>query len=229
MSTWNELKKAELGQAFGRRQLTDCCKWIYGGFSCPNKRPGCAVIVAMDHAHPLGSHEMCLLAEFESVSPREVVRQCGVLDFKFMPKRWIGDWQSGAADRFIQEMNRNREKRDQRKFSPVEPFELLEMKPLYPFILDEIKRLRDPGHRQLFLPDDCKILSYLSEIQVGEIAELELGAYPAIEALAFAVIEMLESDRVSRAHADSDQDDDYDDDNPINYASRGDNPINYRG
>jgi hypothetical protein len=82
-----------------------------------------------------------------------------------------------------------------RMFDPTEPFELLEMKPLYPYILDEIGRLLDEDRRRLFLPDNSKILSYLSEIKAGDIGELELGAYPAVEALAFTVIEMRQDER----------------------------------
>ncbi len=41
---------------------------------------------------------------------------------------------------------------------------------------------------------DSKVTRYLAEIEEGDVAELELGAYPAIEALAFAVIEMRDRD-----------------------------------
>jgi len=41
----------------------------------------------------------------------------------------------------------------------------------------------------LFLKDS-KILNYLSEIEESEPATLEFGSYPAIEAIAFSVIEM---------------------------------------
>jgi hypothetical protein len=195
MPTWEEVKKAELGQSFDIGELNHCCKAIYGGVSWPGKRPGCAVIVAMNHAQPSGSHEVCLLAEFESESVREVVRQCGILDFKYAPETWIGDGDYGAAARFIDEINENRREREQSIFSLSEPFELLEMKPLYPFILDEMKRLLAQDRRRLFLPGDSKIPNYLSGIAGGEIAELELGAYPAVEALAFAVIEIMRDGR----------------------------------
>ncbi len=37
---------------------------------------------------------------------------------------------------------------------------------------------------------DSKTKNYLGEIEPSEVVSLELGDYPAIEALAFAVIEM---------------------------------------
>ena len=132
-----------------------------------------------------------MLDEYESFSARELVRQCGVLDFKYMPKRWVGDREYGAAIPFIDEMNDDRHKREQELFSFSRPFELLEMNPLYPYILDEIKRLIRQDHRRLFLPENSKVLSYLSNVVSDEIYEYEIGDYPAVEALAFAVIEIL--------------------------------------
>jgi len=41
----------------------------------------------------------------------------------------------------------------------------------------------------LFLKDS-KTKNYLGEIEPSEVVTLELGDYPAVEALAFAVIEM---------------------------------------
>jgi hypothetical protein len=48
----------------------------------------------------------------------------------------------------------------------------------------------------LFLKDS-RIVEYLREIGEGAEIELELGEYPAIEALAFAVLEMKSHGRVS--------------------------------
>ena len=179
---WEELKEAKLGQTFDLGKLQSCCRAIYIGSSWPGKRPGFVVALAS------GIDEFCLLDEFESWSWRKLVMQCGVFNLKYEPKCWVCDWQLKAAARCIDEMSA-------RMFDPTEPFELLEMKPLYPYILDEIERLLTPDRRQLFLPDNSKILSYLSEIKPGDIGELELGAYPAVEALAFAVIEMRQDER----------------------------------
>ncbi len=186
---WEDLKEAKLGQTFDLGKLQSCCRAIYIGSSWPGKRPGFVVALAS------GIDEICLLDELESWSLRELVMQCGVFDLKYEPKRWVCDWENKAAARFIDEMSVGRERREHEMFGPTEPFELLEMKPLYPYILDEIERLLTPDRRQLFLPDNSKILSYLSEIKPGDIGELELGAYPAIEALAFAVLEMRQDER----------------------------------
>ena len=88
-----------------------------------------------------------------------------------LPNRWACDWKNATASRFINETSAR---------CPTEPFELLEMKRLYPYILDEIKRLLTPDRRELFLPEGSKVLGYPGGIEPGEIAELELGDYPAI-------------------------------------------------
>jgi hypothetical protein len=204
MLTWEELKKAELGQTFDLGKLQSCCRAIYIGSSWPGKRPGFVVAIAS------GIDEICLLDELESWSLRTLVMQCGVFDLKYEPTRWVCDWENKAAGRFIDEMRVG-------WVSPTEPFELLEMKPLYPYILDEIQRLLAEDRRRLFLPDNSKIRSYLGEIEAGEIAELELGAYPAIEALAFAVIEMRQDERNVIVH---DPNHSYYDDNIFKHGSR---------
>lgn len=82
---------------------------------------------------------------------------------------------------------------------------MFDMEQLYPYILAEIRRLLASDHRQLFLKDS-KVRGYLSEIGGSEIAELERGSFPAIEALAFPVITML---RDVELEARDDNPDDY--------------------
>ena len=53
----------------------------------------------------MGNHDVYLLDEFESFDMRQLVRQCGVLDFKYAPDRWVGDYHNDAASLFIDEMN----------------------------------------------------------------------------------------------------------------------------
>lgn len=184
---FEDLKKAQLGQAFGWQEMKNCCKSIYGAVSWPGRRPGFVVVVAMDSAMRFDNHDICLLEESESFYMRDLVRSCGALDLKYSPDRWVGDYKNDAAFKFITEMNSEHERHGQKL--RLTPTQLLDMEQLYPYILDEIRRLLSKGCRQLFLKDS-KILNYLSEIEEGETASLELGDFPAVEALAFAVIEM---------------------------------------
>jgi hypothetical protein len=149
-------------------------------------------VVGMERSVHFDSHDIFLLDEYESFDMRELVRQCGVMDFKYSPERWIGDFKNNAADRFIFEMNKENNPPDTqgqqnaRRFS-ITPTTMLEMENFYSYILPQIKQLSQ--HSQLFLKDG-KVADYLLSIKEDEIVELQFGDYPAIEALAFAVFEM---------------------------------------
>lgn len=191
MLTWEEIKNAKLGESFDIRELKHCCKRIYGAVVFPGQREGFAVVVAMDRARHLDSHDVCLLDEYESFDIRQLIRQCGVLNFKYLPNKWIGDCKNDAAGQFIREMNSEHPSESRKRQFTLSWTTLLDMEQLYSYIMGEIKRLLDPDHRQLFLKDDSKILGYLNGIESSEIASLTFADYPSIEALAFAVIGML--------------------------------------
>lgn len=190
---WDELKEAELGHTFEIDALQETCKVVCGGVSWPGKRPGFAVVLAMNGFGHFDSYDICLLDEYESFDIRSLVRQCGVLDYKYKPEYWIGDRHNDAADSFIDEMNREFKlpEESQKKRKPFCLFStpLLDMNCLYQHILASLKNLLDKERRQLFLKDSA-VVNYLGSIEPAEIVALELGDYPAIEALAFAVIEM---------------------------------------
>jgi len=189
-----ELEKARLGQDLTTEELKTRYKQIYGGVAWPiGKRPGFAVIIGMAHERHLDNHDIYLLDEFESSDTRELVRQCAALDCKYQPARWIGDSRNDAADRFITEANNElhvpeNPRRDRRHFY-VCSTRMLEMKCPYQFMLPKLKWLLDKDRRQLFLKDS-QVVNYLSEIEPNEIAALEFGDFPSIEAMAFAVDEM---------------------------------------
>ncbi len=177
------------------------CRVIYGGVGWPGKGAGFAVVAAMGWEKHFDSHDIWLLAEYESFDTRELVRQCGALDARYKPALWIGDNRNAAADRFINEMaselqnsirverfRAERQGPSQRSFY-INPTMMLEMNQLYAYVLPHLKRLLDPERRTLFLKDS-KTVNYLGAIEENEVSDLTLGEYPAIEALGFAVIEM---------------------------------------
>lgn len=201
-----DYKTIELGHTFRIPDLPILFKAVWGGVAWPGKRPGFAVVIGMSHEPHSDSHDIFLLDEFESFDMRELIRQCGAMDLKYaisLPDysgksgQWIGDFENDAASRFIQEMNDD-SKMHRGQFN-LSPTLMLEMENLYSFVLPQIKGILNPDRRMLFLKNS-KILSSLSEIESDEITELEIGAYPAIEALAFAVIELLEWEKNSRVH-----------------------------
>lgn len=194
-----DLKTAELGYGFDAQDLRNQSKLIYGGVSWPGICPGFAVVVAMSIYKHFDSYDIYLLDEYESEDMRKLVRQCGVLDFKYQPDCWIGDNRNDAADHFIREMNRENEPDEdegrrpnkRRRFS-LRSTPILSMECSFQYILPEIKKLLDEKRRQLFLKGS-KVLDYLGTIRPEEILSIEFGDFPAIEALAFAVIEIRRS------------------------------------
>jgi hypothetical protein len=187
MLTSDELKNAKLGQSFDSKDLERCCKAIYGGVAWPNKRQGFAVVVAMNRFEKYGTeeHEICLLDEFESADMYELVRWCGGADSKYNPSVWIGDRSNPTADQFIRELNRETHGH---RFS-IQRTRILDMDRPYQHILQSIRRMLRDDSRTLFLKDS-RVRDYLGQVGPDEETELELGEYPAIEALAFAVLEM---------------------------------------
>jgi len=187
------IKTAELGHTFTRLELKNECRAIYGGVAWPGKRPGFAVVLGMGNDKHFDSYDIYLLDEFESIDTRELVRQCGVMDLKFLPERWIGDDRNDAADKFIWEMNSERCKPDDSQINmrclSICPTQILEMAFPYQYILPELKRLLNKGRRQLFLKSS-KVLDSLAAIEPQGLSTLELGEFPSIEALAFAVIDL---------------------------------------
>jgi hypothetical protein len=175
------IKTSKIGYPFSREQLSKECHLIYGGISLPGKQPGFAVVVAADKKR---HSDMYILDETESFDPMELIYQSGALDFKYLPSYWIGDFRKPEAAKFSEDFNNQSGHR--RNFS-LTWTPLLDMKSLYSYILPQIKELC--RLKQLVIKEG-KIANYLRSIQENEISELGLGDWPAIEALAFAVLEL---------------------------------------
>jgi len=210
--TEEDLGSIPLGQHLDKDELKRLYKLIFGGVAWPGKKPGFAIIVGMSHRKHFDNYDVYLLEEFETPDTRELVRQCGVLDYKYGPESWTGDRRNDAADRFIKEMNQEFSQEierasefqytDRRLFS-LASTQMLKMKQPFAYILPETKRLLDKERRQLFLKDS-KITSYLHALTVEQIQDIEFGEFPAIEALAFAVIEMRQFSQYSDDYRDDD-------------------------
>jgi hypothetical protein len=187
-----DIKTTPLNHPHTDVELRNQCKVIYGGVSWPNKRPGFAVVAGMLHEKHFSDHDIYLLAEFESFNTRELVRQCGAMDERYKPAMWIGDNKNSAADRFIRELDDELQSSaapaDRRSFY-VNSTMMLGMNQLYAYMLPHLREQLEPDRKMLYLKES-KILDYLGSIEEGQVAELQLGDFPAIEALAFAIITM---------------------------------------
>jgi hypothetical protein len=197
-------KTAELGCTWSKADLKRYFKAIYGGIAWPAQRPGFVLVAGLSNDKHFDSYDVYLLDEFESHDTRELVGRCGLLDYKYEPGQWIADPANSAADRFIRELNDERLAKAPKDHGPgrplpgaVDPPRLLSVtrSPLlddprpYTYILPELKRWLDENRRQLFLKDS-RAKDSLAVTDPAEVANLPFGAFPAIEALAFAVLEL---------------------------------------
>ena len=189
---FDQIRELPINATYDHLMPTPDRRYIYGGVAWPGKRAGFAVVVLMDSKKHFDGHDVCLIAEHETTSTRELVRQIAVLDDKFMPDRWIGDNRNDAADKFIKELEADVGRNRRRSKLMFVHTSMLEMEYFYRYTLDEIKRLLDKDRRMLFLKDSI-IPNYLSDIERDVISDLKHGDYPAIEALAYAVITIMKS------------------------------------
>ena len=174
---------AKLGQVWATDELELHFTSIYGSVAWPGKNPGFAVVVAKSRL----DNDIYLLAESYSEDMLVLVRQCGVLNYKYHPAVWFGDTKNKAADQFIDEMNKKYESSRQFRLTSTQ---ILDMgQGLYQFILPKLKELLDKKYKQLHLKNS-KICDYLATVESDEMATIELGEYPAIEALALAALEL---------------------------------------
>jgi hypothetical protein len=114
------------------------------------------------------------------------------MDTRYKPAMWIGDNKNSAAERFIREMDEEMQSPSTpavRRSFYISPTMMLEMNQLYAYMLPHLSEQLEPERKMLFLKDS-KVLDYLANIEKEHVAELQLGDFPAIEALAFAVITM---------------------------------------
>ena len=187
-----DIKTAALGHTYSVEELADNFQMIYGGVAWPTERPGCAVVLGMGREKRFKNYPIYLLEEFESMDLRKLVWECGAFHFQYRPSQWIGSQPNESAHRFIQEMNEEFETRleqsneDGQDFYPSST-PITEKDSPYPYMLGSLKRLLDESRRMLFLKDS-RVLDYLGGIEPTEVATLELGSYPGIEALAGAVL-----------------------------------------
>ena len=66
---------------------------------------------------------------------------------------------------------------------------LLDMKGSFAYIYPKLKELLTPEKRRLFLKES-KLQGYMFQPQESDMSSIDFGDYPAIEALAFAVMEL---------------------------------------
>ncbi len=189
---------APLGHPFTPYQMRRETRYVCGGVSWPTKRPGFGVVLGVPRvtAHP-AEPEICVLAEVEAEDLAQLARACDGFDSIYEPQAWYGDDVNSAANQILFEMAQAKQ--------PVHPADeydtrralrficrssLLELDPLYAYLLPMIKGLLRPEYKRLLLKGS-RALDYLAQVKPDEIPDMKRGECPAIEALAYAVREAL--------------------------------------
>ena len=176
------IETAELGHTFLDSELKDHCKVIVGGIAWPGNQPGFGVVLALDAQKYYEGGHIILLDEVESCNLGELIRKCKALNLEYRPKFWSGDNKNAAAGKFMLDNH------DNTRFW-VSHSSVLDMEQPYSFMLPTLKDLLRDDNRRLFLKSSI-IAGHLGTIKDEDVASLQVGDHPAIEALASAVCEL---------------------------------------
>jgi hypothetical protein len=153
--------------------------------------PGFAVLIGVvdEGRRAREPREMHVLHEYEGWDCREMLQACKVLhrDLRCRP-RWFSNAANAAAVQILRELNAAGGYGSDFWPSPTTLFADDPDPRPYAYLLPKIKSLLDRERKRLFLKGS-KVESYLSSIPPDQLATLEPGAYPAIEALGYAVAE----------------------------------------
>jgi len=165
---------------------------IYGALAAPGKGRGFAVIVGKErHA----AERIVLLDEVEDCDLRKLVRDCGAFEYFYAPEVFFGDTDNPTLMEFIREMNKDTEAPGDKPFVLRRTKLLDKKKDLFSYILPMLRNLIERGHL-ILKPGMVK--TYLSQPQEADLATLEQGDFPSVEALSFAVLEIDQDRNVRR-------------------------------
>jgi hypothetical protein len=191
MMTWDGLRDQPIAMRLDdadKKQFAD----IVGGVSYPGKRPGFAIIAGL-RTIDRGEHcEVYVLDQFESVDLRKLLLWCHAAGSRYniapdpdRTFRWAGDYKHAAAGRIVGEINDENRSQPHRDLLSICASSLLDSGVgFYAYIPSIIKERREQSHQSLFTRGST-VESYLNSIQSDHPADLRLGDYPAMEALAF--------------------------------------------
>jgi hypothetical protein len=191
MMTWDGLRDQPIAMRLDdadKKQFAD----IAGGVSYPGKRPGFAIIAGL-RTIDRGEHcEVYVLDEFESVDLRKLLHWCHATGSRYNIARdpdqffrWAGDGKRAAAGRIVGEIDDENSRQPHRDTLSICGSTLLDSGvKFYAYIPSIIKDRREQSHPSLFTRGS-PVEKYLNSIQSDHPADLRLGDYPAMEALAF--------------------------------------------
>lgn len=177
---------------------------IFGGLAMPSgNAAGFAVVIGETCERGYqGKRKYIFLDEVEEWDSRDFIERVGWLDYRYSPEKWFGNVRDVALDKYVRELNKelaNIESPEvyRRGLKVTLPGLLLGKEQDRPFtvIVPDLNRLlggreRDKDKQRLFLKEGSKLMTYMKSPQLGDTASMTFDDYPAVSALAFAVLEL---------------------------------------
>ncbi|MHC4521444.1 MAG: hypothetical protein ACYTAS_22865 [Planctomycetota bacterium] len=206
-----------MGHKASHEELGFLYEYFYGGIAWPSKEhPGFAVVIGVveEGRRNRQPREVHVLQECEDWDIRELLQACKVFyrDLRCEP-RWVSNQPNAAAEHILRELNKDGGYGSNFWPGPTTLFADDPNPCPYAYLLPKIKSMLDRDDKRLFLKGS-KVSHYLSSIPPDQLAVLEPGAYPAIEALGYAIMHAHPRVEVRTWNDDIDDPDDDLDDGP---------------
>jgi hypothetical protein len=185
-----KLHERPINEVLPLQDIKNLYQVIVGGMSWPSKEPGYGVLLGLGFDEGRQVPYSMVVAEYESNDIDDLIRQCCVMDIQWEPYQWIADMdRHEAAQEAIISIVRDIQKNNDLRWSGLKtcPPMYVEHKRPYEYILPNLKRMGK--HKQLYLKD-AKVQAKLDIVLAQDMAQFKWGAYPHIEALAFAALEI---------------------------------------
>jgi len=194
----DKLKNTLLGSPVTEYDVRQLLDKVVGGLAMPGKNPGFAIVAGLRQPPPYTSKlpEIYILDERELPDMQALLRQCRALGSQYNIDlngafQWFGDGGNTSVQAIVCDLNREHRAAHppayhHRDDLTVLTTPLLDWDTPYPAMLGQLKDCLRPDHKLLYLRGS-KVTQYMDGIKPDEHADLRFGAYPAIEALSFAV------------------------------------------
>ncbi|MFH1883805.1 MAG: hypothetical protein ABIL62_14000 [Planctomycetota bacterium] len=168
-------------------------KRIYGGLSMPGQRQGFISIIGETNAlNVTGDRDLVLLDEAEDFDAKKLIELASGLDFRYRCEHWYGDTKGPVSKMLIREMNlfnRGPEGNKDARDLVISHTRVLDNPKPVQFIYPVLKSRLENVSQKLFPPNSL-VASYMRQIMPEDVASLQIGDYPAIESLSYAVLEL---------------------------------------
>ena len=182
---------------------------VFGGVGWAGKvRPGAVIVIGemSELDHGLNAYPIKILDEFETFNLYELVEKMFFFDLYYRkPEMWLSDKENYAGIKLLGELNEKYAKIPITKVNQSSREIDLSHSSLvgndqFPYVYSALHRLLSQDKKVLTLGVNSRTRAYLSQVNDEDINTIRTGDYPAIEALAYAAIELDRSGKEKRRH-----------------------------